>query len=220
MIRPHFLDSELHQFTDDERTVIADICEAAEPDLRAALPQLQSHVNLLVEAGTTVIPETGEVGFAMAPHAIRWTVDAARDVASVAASHLRHALFHEAYHAARLVRFPEEAYATDWLSAAIGEGLATVFERDVAGFDPPWGAYDESTIRDWSAELLAQPVDHTFDHWKFHHPDGRRWIAYRVGTWLVDCAVRSAGASVSTLVWTPVDEIARLAGTSASDANR
>ena len=91
------------------------------------------------------------------------------------------------------------------------EGLATVFERG-AGWSPPYGQYPEDEIEAWADELFAQPVDHTFNQWKFQHPDGRRWISYRVGTWVVDQAVTRSGRSAADLVWEPTRAIVELAG--------
>lgn len=212
MLTAHFLDTDDYQFGAVDRETIESVCRATEADLRERLPMLPSYLHLVVEPGNGVIVETGEVGFTMAPHAIKWTVDPARNVASVASAHLRHVLFHESHHAARLLRYPEEAYTQDWASGAIFEGLATLFERESGEFDPPWGRYEASTIESWAEELLAQPVDGTYTHWKFEHPDGRRWIAYRVGTWIAERATEATGRTAADMVWVPIAEVMTAAG--------
>lgn len=45
----------------------------------------------------------------------------------------------------------------------------------------------------------------------FRHPDGRRWIAYKVGTYLVDRAVRASGKTPAELVVTSTRELVELA---------
>jgi uncharacterized protein YjaZ len=213
VIEAHFLSTDEHVFTAEERRTVAELVDATEPGLRAALSGLPGRVNLVVATGTEVIEETGEVGFTSSPTTIQWTIDPRRGVVDVAVEHLRHMLFHEAHHAARLVRFPS-LYAEDWYAGSVLEGLATAFERSEGGFDPPWGQYPPGEIEDWAEELLRQPIDHTFGQWKFLHPDGRRWIAYRVGTWIVDQAVAATGRSAADMVWDPVEDIVRAAGLS------
>jgi hypothetical protein len=91
------------------------------------------------------------------------------------------------------------------------EGLASVFEETAGGQRLPYQEYDKHVIADWAAELFAQPVDETWPQWKFEHPDGRRNIAYRVGTWIADRAVHASGRSVAELVWEAPDDVVAMA---------
>lgn len=210
MIAVHFLDTDDHEFSAAERSLLEQLALSSEPEVRDLLPMLRSRLNLVVTTGTGVIPETGEVGYAASPDVVHWKVDASRGVAAVAAEHLRHMLFHELYHCARLIHLP--GYRTeDWYDGSVVEGLATVFERE-AGWRPPYGEYPPDEVANWAAELFRQPVDHTFNDWKFAHPDGRRWISYRVGAWLVEQAVARSGRGVADLVWEPTASIVRMAG--------
>ena len=209
-IAVHLLDSDAYQFTpDDEEAILGVACDA-ESAVRALLPVLRQRLNLVVATGDWVIPETGEVGFTTSPDVVNWTVDPTRGVVEVVRQHLRHALFHELHHCARLIRIPSY-HTADWYDGSVFEGLATVFERE-AGWSPPYGEYPAGEIEAWAQELFAQPVDHTFQHWKFQHPDGRRWISYRVGAWVVERAVERSGRSPAELVWEPTPTIVELAG--------
>lgn len=212
MLAVHVLDTDLHVFTAGERETVTAIAEAAEAEVRPRLSDLASRLNLLVVASPLVIDVTGELGVTMSPSVIEWRVDPDRGVASVAAEHLRNAFAHEASHAARLARHPGEAYCLDWYQGAVFEGLATVFQREVTGWAAPWGDYDGGAIETWAEDLFAQPVDHRFSEWKFDHADGRRWIAYRVGTWVVDRAVERSGRSAAELTAAPIEEIVVAAG--------
>jgi hypothetical protein len=204
------LSTDDYVFTDEDAAAIADEVDRTEPEVRALLPALRRRVNLVVSTGSNVIPETGEVGFAVSPDTVNWTVDPARGVANVARRHLRHALFHELHHCVRLIRVPSY-YTTDWYDGSVFEGLATVFERE-AGWSPPYGEYAVDEIVQWADELFEQPVDDTFNHWKFQHPDGRRWISYRVGAWVVDEAIKRSGRTAADLVWESTQTIVELAG--------
>jgi hypothetical protein len=192
---------------------VVEVANAAEADIRLHLPTLEADLYLLLHQTNVVIPETGDGGFTIGPHCIRWDVDPERGVAAVARAHLRRTLFHECHHAVRLQRRPEEAEVTDWPTVVVFEGLACAFSDEAGtGPRPSHEAYDDAVIEAWSAELLSQPVDETWPQWKFEHPDGRRNIAYRVGTWIADRAIRNSGRSAADLVWEAPTTVMELAG--------
>ena len=199
-MRVHIWPSE-HWVDDEAWATIVEVANAAESDIRAHLPTLEDDLYLLVNQTSMVIPETGDGGFTIGPHCIRWDVDPARGVARVAALHLRRTLFHEGHHAVRLQRRPEEVEILDWPTVVVFEGLASVFEGEAGGERLGHQTYDEAEIATWAEELFRQPVDETWPHWKFDHPDGRRNIAYRVGTWIADRAIARSGRSAADLVW-------------------
>jgi hypothetical protein len=89
--------------------------------------------------------------------------------------------------------------------------MATAFERDLARTRPPWGAYPDD-VAGWLGELLALPPGAPRRPWMFRHPDGRRWIGFKVGTYLVDRAARASGRTPATMVGLSTDEVLRLAG--------
>ena len=96
------------------------------------------------------------------------------------------------------------------MDGVISEGMATAFQRDFAGSDPPFEEYP-SDVSSWVEELMALGPGARYDHWMFDHPDGRQWIGYRAGTYLVDLAIRKSGRSAAELVATPTDEIISIA---------
>lgn len=209
-MRIHYWPSE-HWVDDDAHATVVEVAEEAERDIRTHLPTLEDDLYLLVNQTSRVIPETGDGGFTLGPHCIRWDVDPARGVGAVARSALRGTLFHECHHAVRLQRRPEDADLGNWKAIAVFEGLASVFEDEAGGTRAEWRRYDRALIRDWADELFGQPVGDDWPHWKFEHPDGRRNIAYKVGSWLADEAVARSGRSAADLVWASPDEIVELA---------
>jgi hypothetical protein len=212
-VRVHIWPSE-HWVDDEAWRTVLDIATAAEDDIRTHLPTLEKDVYLLLHQTKVVGPETGDGGFTIGPHCIRWDVDPERGVAAVARSHLRRTLFHECHHAVRLQRRPEEAEVTDWPSVVTFEGLACAFADEAGGGRPPHESYEEAVVERWAAELLSQPVDESWMHWKFEHPDGRRNIAYRVGTWIADRATSNSGRSAADLVWEAPERVMEIAGVS------
>lgn len=199
-------------WVDDEAwAAIQEVSSEAEEDIRRHLPTLENDLYLFVHPSKFVIPETGDGAFTIGPHCIRWDVDPDRGIASVARAHLRRTLFHESHHAVRLQRRPQEAEVADWPTVVVFEGLASIFEMAAGGERLPHQEYDETVIADWAEELLSQQVGKDWQHWKFQHPDGRRNIAYRVGTWIADRAVQSSGRTAADLVWAAPAEVIELA---------
>jgi uncharacterized protein YjaZ len=98
------------------------------------------------------------------------------------------------------------------LDARVTEGMASVFERDYAQATVPWATYTTEEAKPWVEELRQLPPDAERRSWLFRHPDGRRWIAYKAGAYLVDRAMHASGKSAAELVAMPTDQILRLAG--------
>ena len=196
--------------------MIQEIAIATEADVREFLPQLPSEITLTVSAaGSGVIPETGETGLAPGPGHLNWTVDPSRPegIAEIARNHLRPTLFHELHHLARgyVVRGGEPR--TSFMDVVVSEGMATAFARDFADIPPLWSDYPND-VAGWVDELLALPMSAfgSYQQWMIRHPDGRRWIGYRAGTYLIDQAMSASGLSAADLVLTPTDEVLVLAG--------
>jgi hypothetical protein len=211
-----FLDTDDQRFFPNEaRSAIREVCEATEPEVRALLPNLTPAMELAALTGTAahVIPETGEIGTALNPNRVRWTVDPLRPggVAATARAQLRSTLFHEFHHCVRGWVFAGGAPPTSFMDGVVSEGLATAFERDAAGRRPPWGQYSQEAAG-WVVELLRLPLTAPYDEWMFRHPDGRRWIGYRAGTYIADRAIAASGLSAAQLVLVPTDEILKMAG--------
>ena len=117
-------------------------------------------------------------------------------------------VYHELNHAAR---FNDEKLkhdkSIDWI---IAEGVATAFERDYVKYRPLWGRYDDKEVGKWAKELNDLKENFRWDHYMFKHPDGRLWIGYKVGTYIVDRAMANSGKSIIELTQTPSSEILKL----------
>lgn len=205
-VRTQFVGS--YAFSATERRTISRIASATAIEVRRHLPALASQITLRVQSGTDVIPEIGATAEVAPPDFVLWTVDADRPegVVKIAEAHLRGALFHEFHH---LVRGTTNTYTT-LMDRVVTEGLATAFERDFAGVSRPWADYP-SDVASWVEEIPTWPETANRDGWFFRHPDGRRWIGYKAGTYLVDQAMKRLNRSSAELVATPTDEIVRAA---------
>jgi len=201
-IRTEFVGS--YAFSATERRTIARVAGLATLEARRHLPALASQITLQVRSGTDVIPELGATATVGLSDWVQWTVDPDRPegVVKIAETHLRGALFHEFHH---LVRGSTISSNT-LMDHVITEGMATAFERDFAGVSYPWADYP-SDVSKWVDELLLQPPTARRNDWLSRHPDGRRWIGYKAGTYIVDVAMKHLNRSSADLVATPTDEI-------------
>lgn len=208
MISMRILDDDTHFFTATERRQIEAILTSTEADVRSRIP-LPSTVPVTVSASDDVLP-TGDNAFTDPAGVIHWWADPHRGPLAAANAHLAAAFAHEAFHLARFTQLPQEGSNNDLLNAAVNEGLATAFARDLTGIHEPWGDYNPVEASAWLTELEAVhstvPESQLTD-WKFHHPDGREWIAFRVGTWLVDQCQTVAGQAAAGLVHTPAGQV-------------
>ncbi len=194
-------------FGEEIKVLIQTIADETASEVRALLPGLDEELVLQVMPGTQVIEETGELGGAIAPGTVRWTVDDSRPegVAAVVRTSLRTTLFHEFHHLVRGWTMEGGAPVTSLMDAVVAEGLATAFAGNFAGFEAPWGSYPDD-VADWVEELERASLNQ-YGQWMFQHPDGRRWIGYRAGTYLVERAREATGKTTIDLVTTPTREI-------------
>ena len=205
-----------YTFSHAERRAIEAIAAAAVRDARPLLRDLPPDIVVRVNPGTQVMPDTGQTGTFAPPNVVYWTVDPASHggVTAIAERQLRSTLLHELHHLARAQTHVTRAL----MDSVIAEGLATAFERDHGNAPTPWGDYPEE-VGDWVEELLALPPDAPRDPWMSRHPDGRRWIGYKAGTYLVDRAMRASGRSAAGLATASTADVIEMAR-SADDAAR
>jgi uncharacterized protein YjaZ len=121
----------------------------------------------------------------------------------------RQTVFHELSHAAR---FEKGLFHPTLLESAILEGLATVFEREYAAASPPYGDYDPEVIESWLEELQQVGDNESYYPYMYRHADGRKWMAYKVGTYLVDQAIAKSGKNIIKLTGLRADAVLRLSG--------
>ena len=197
-----------YRFSSADRRAIQRVADATAIEVRRLLPALPARLTLRVRSGKKVMPETGASAEPSSPDVVYWTVDPSYGdgVSAIVKMHLRQTLFHEFHH---LVRGSTGTGAT-FFDRAITEGLATAFERDFASGSVPWGAYAED-VETWIEEIRSWSSDASREEWMSRHPDRQRWLSYKVGTYLVDRAMKASGRSSADLVSVSTDEILRMA---------
>lgn len=182
----------------------------AHKEARKLLPFGSEYMNFFVQPRTTgLIKETGDSAHTYNSEFIELAFDPTRDEKGLKKilAGVRPGVFHEMNHAAR---FHKKIWHKTFLDSCIMEGLATVFERDYADDKAPWADYPKE-VSAWIEEIIKKNDMFNWRHYSFSHPDGRRWIAYKVGTYIIDQAMKNSGKSVVELTQMECSEILKLA---------
>lgn len=201
------------RLSEGDRDLAAQICGDTDRELRTLLPTLIDVVNVRIAMGPRVIPQFGYGASAMTLDSVSFVLDPshAGGSAKILHTHLRPALFHECHHLVRKWVKLGGKRRKHFIEGVICEGLATAFERDAAGSSPLWSEYPDN-VQDWVDELLTLPPQAPYADWMFFHPNGRRWIGYRAGTFIADLAIAASGCSAADLAEVDYQEILAFAG--------
>ena len=190
-----------------EREVLVDTITQALNEAATHLPPLSPYLNIVISPDQEAsIPETGDMGFTWDDELIDIYFDPTLPFGKESLlKNLRSTAFHELNHAARGVAIPFE---TTPIEALVSEGLATHFDKQYTGTQAPWGIYeDDATMQAWLEEVLALPSGQKHPEYLFDHSDGRRWIIYKTGTWIVDRVMAEGHVSLQNLTVLPAQEI-------------
>jgi|GEM_PF-2635133 len=206
----HIADSsnadKLEKFTNAYSAEVA----KAYADARPLLSFGSEHLNFFVQPSESVIAETGVNGQTINSEFIVLKFDENLELdEEVILGNVRSMVFHEMNHAAR---FNLSIWHKTPLDMCLFEGLATVFEREHAGSQPLWGRYDKTVISEWINEIKDLEDGILSNDYRFEHPDGRRWISYKVGAYIIDEAMSKSGKSVVELTQMQCKDILDLAG--------
>lgn len=196
---------------DDFQQQLAKTLKNAYREATKLMPFGSSHLNVFVQPREhTLIDETHDFGcmynseyieFAFSPS---YAKKHPNDILTQA----RRTMLHEMNHAAR---YNIPIWHNNFLDSCILEGLATVFEREHCNYIPLWSKYPKE-VSDWLGEIRAKLDTLDRNEYMFEHPDGRKWIGYKVGTYIVDEAMKQSGKSIVELTQMECADILALAG--------
>ena len=188
----------------------AKVTRAYEP-VKKLFPDVPGNINFVVQTEAfDTIPETGDGGWLKHSRLVILSIDPGLPYGEEALlTNVRHTVFHELNHSAR---YENEIYHVSFIDKCILEGLATVFEREYAKYRPLYGEYDPANMDAWLAEIMDEDTRIDYYQYMFRHDDGRRWIGYKVGTYLIDEAMKNSGKSVIELTLLECAQILKLAG--------
>jgi len=202
--------------TAEEKATVERIAAETEAEARRHLTNLSRNLILIVDVGRNVVEETGESGVASSPTLIRWYVDHRRPggAGPIIEASLRSTLLQLSHHVVREWVSSGVDSATSFWDTIVAEGLANAFAREVSGTPAPWADYP-GEVTAWLAELRMMSeaeLGASFNLWLSELPDGRRFAAYKVGTYLADQARQNSGRSFDQLSTLPTGDVLQLAG--------
>ena len=185
-------------------------------EARKILPKLPQSVQIYF-SDYGIVPETGVGGYAYSRSILTISVDPDFVDKVEQLKRIRSTIFHESFH--KLQDFTGESELYSPIESSIYEGMATIFEREYAGITQQYGDYHQTTEENllyWTKELKKINAkefadEKTYSAWKYYHPKLKeRWIAYRVGTWIVDQVLTRYGLSILDLSTKTAAEIMRM----------
>lgn len=197
--------------TDNFKQELKQVVTKAHKKVKPLLPFLSEEITIVVQPNKyEVIPETGENGFTRNFGLILLFFDPDRlNQKEALLNNIYGLVLHELNHAAR---YAVTDYEPGFLANCVVEGVAVVFEREYGDRgEPLWARYEPEKAKAWLKELRQLDGHPNYEHYMFEHPDGRRWIGYKVGTYIVDQASKNSGKTVLELTQLNGSEIIKLA---------
>ncbi len=183
--------------SENTRNLIFEITSEAQKELQEIFPDVHRPMQVIISldsAGT--IAETGNAGFPLSLSAISFKIHPNHpiDMDSIISRYYKATLYHEYNHIVRGWTAESSWQSNDFMDAVVAEGLATIFEVQFTHSKPLWSAYPQY-VENWVIELIKLPPSayREYGKWMFEHPDGRKWIGYKAGTYIVEKALKKSG---------------------------
>lgn len=183
---------------------VEDVVRAAFSKASSLLPTLSKHLNIVIRPNRDdCIKETGDNGYAYDSELVIIEFSPTLPYGKEdLIQNVENTVLHECNHAARYNwLYSQGIFEPSIIDAGIHEGLATVFAGEYANGISPWGKYeDDQTMLRWLEELRqADTNGDSWKDWAFDREDGRKWVGYKTGTWIVEKAIQKSGKSVIDL---------------------
>ncbi|WP_421871658.1 DUF2268 domain-containing putative Zn-dependent protease [Marinoscillum sp.] len=125
---------------------------------------------------------------------------------------LANVIYHELHHIAHGWTMANSHLSSSILSAAVNEGLAVVFAEQYTHQIKSANAYPPN-VDEWVLDIMALPDGANYSHWvSGTNPDGRQYIGYRAGKYLIEEALKNSNYDILQLSNLDVAEIVNLAG--------
>ena len=139
-------------------------------------------LDVVVKAGTSVIPEKGHAGFCPEAGVVYITVDPENNAFCKNYAHSIERMFdHELHHAAR---WEGPGYGLTLGEALVSEGLAGHFALELFGGEPElWERLRSDIVKPYTSQLHDswQRTDYDHNAWFFGTGDLPRWLGYTAG---------------------------------------
>lgn len=207
-----------YSFTQEEKSLVTGIIGATERVIRPLLPALPGNIDFTVEIiDRNIDIVSGVTGWSEA-HSPKGDIRLQLSnvypggVAAAARDGLESTLYHELHHLARGWTLTGNRYGPGIPTAAVNEGLAVVFAEIYTGVSQEGNSYPPEADA-WVREILTLPKNADYSQWvSGFHPDGRSFIGYRAGNFIVRQALLRSGRDILELSQMTPEAILALAG--------
>lgn len=168
-------------------------------------------IDVIVRAGTYVIPEKGHVGYAPENSVIYVTIDPGSPTLSANRDYsLERMLAHELHHCSR---WDGPGYGKTLGESLVSEGLAGHFVQEVFGGQPePWESLPLTTAHSYVSEAQAKWADIQYGHAEWFFGSGKfpRWLGYSLGYQVIKQYLNAhIEAKPSKLAWVEAENFRR-----------
>lgn len=205
------------KFTEPQKFFISKAINKSENEVRKLLPNLSDSIKVIVENvdwnldivnGVTGRTETNHPPLVV----IQISNNYKGGVIDSVYQGIRATIFHEFHHLSRGWAIQDNKFSYGIPNAMVNEGLAVAFTEIYTGNITDVNSYPNE-VGNWVKEILALPLDADYAQWVMgEHPDGRTYIGYRTGNFLVRQAMKKSGKSILELSNLMPNEIIKLAG--------
>jgi hypothetical protein len=205
------------KFTESQKVFIREVISNSEEEVRDLLPKLPDSIKVIVEAvdwdldivsGVTGRTETNSPPLVL----VQISHNYKGGVIDSVYQGIKSTIFHELHHLSRGWAIQDNKYSYGIPNAMVNEGLAVAFTEIYTGNINEVNAYTDEADN-WVKEILALPLDASYSDWVMgEHPDGRTYIGYRTGNFLVRKSMTKSRKTILELSELMPNEIIKLAG--------
>ncbi len=205
------------KFTELQKNFVSNVISKSEDEVRKLIPNLPDSIKVIVENvdwnldivnGVTGRTETNRPPLVL----IQISNNYKDGVIDSLYKGIKTTIFHEFHHLSRGWAIQDNKFSYGIPNAMVNEGLAVAFTEIYTGNISDVNSYTNEADN-WVKEILALPLDADYTQWVMgEHPDGRTYIGYRTGNFLVRQAMKKSGKSILELSNLMPNEIIELAG--------
>ena len=205
------------KFTESQKIFISKVISKSEKEVRNLLPNLPDSIKVIVENvdwnldivnGVTGRTETNHPPLVL----VQISNNYKGGVIDSVYQGIKTTIFHEFHHLSRGWAIQDNKFSYGIPNAMVNEGLAVAFTEIYTGNINDVNSYPKEADN-WVKEILALPLDADYAQWVMgEHPDGRTYIGYRTGNFLVRQAMKNSAKSILELSNLMPNEIIKLAG--------
>ena len=204
------------KFTEPQKVFIREVISKSEEEVRSLLPNLPDSIKVIVSnvdwnldivSGVTGRTETNYPPLVL----VQISNNYQGGVIDSVYQGIKSTIFHEFHHLSRGWAIQDNKFGPGISNAMVNEGLAVAFTEIYTGNINDVNSYTKEADN-WVKEILSLPLDASYAEWVMgEHPDGRTYIGYRTGNFLVRRAINNSGKSILELSNLMPNEIIKLA---------